>query len=231
MQSLHLPPPPWIVGHRGAAGEAPENTLEGFLLAAEQGADMVEADLQLTADGELVACHDWDLRRTADVATVVEVSPLSALAGLPNLSEILEVLPADLPLNLELKRRQARAARIAEALAMRLGGRRQVLVSSFDSEVLEAVMKRLPGLPLAPIARQDGRALLEAGRRLNAFSLHCHRSLPDPDLVDAAGSDRRPLLAYTVNGVGEARRLLELGVSGLFTDLPGRLRRELEGEP
>ena len=76
--ALGLEAPPWIVGHRGAAGEAPENTLPSFLLAAQQGADMIELDVQLAADGELVVVHDWDLERLAGVPLVVEETAAAA---------------------------------------------------------------------------------------------------------------------------------------------------------
>ena len=56
-----------VWAHRGASAYAPENTLEAFLLAAEQGADGVELDVQLTKDGVPVVFHDWDLKRAAGV--------------------------------------------------------------------------------------------------------------------------------------------------------------------
>ena len=58
MLALDLPAPPWIVGHRGVRGSAPENTVEAMLQAVSQGADMVELDLQLTSDGRWVVFHD-----------------------------------------------------------------------------------------------------------------------------------------------------------------------------
>jgi glycerophosphoryl diester phosphodiesterase len=71
---MTLPAPPWIIGHRGAAGERIENTLASFRLAIEQGADWLELDVQFAADGELVVVHDWDLRRLAGSALLIERS-------------------------------------------------------------------------------------------------------------------------------------------------------------
>jgi glycerophosphoryl diester phosphodiesterase len=77
---LNLPPSPWIIGHRGASGESPENTLESFQLAVTQGACMIEMDLQLTADGHIVVVHDWTLERLAksqlegETSTLIELS-------------------------------------------------------------------------------------------------------------------------------------------------------------
>ncbi len=65
-----LPPRPWIIGHRGASTDAPENTIPALTLAAEQGADFVEFDLQRTKDGQVVVLHDLTLDRTTDVEQV-----------------------------------------------------------------------------------------------------------------------------------------------------------------
>jgi glycerophosphoryl diester phosphodiesterase len=240
---IGLPPPPWIVGHRGAAGEAPENTLDGLRLAVEQGADMVELDLQLTGDGELVACHDWDLGRMGDRPSVVEETPLGELTEieisgpfrrrgsrrtLATLKQLLDTLPEEVPLNLELNRRVADPERLAERLAADIADRPHLLLSSFDWPLLEIVRRALPRSPLAPIGgrRADPAALIDTAVRLDAWSVHCRHTLASRGLVEAAGE--RPVLAYTLNEPGAARRLFERGVRGVFTDFPGRLRAELE---
>ncbi len=240
---LGLPPPPWIVGHRGVAGEAVENTVDSLRLAVEQRADMVEIDLQLSADGELVVFHDWDLERLAGRSPVVETMRLEELrqvelraatvhgprrGRIPTAGEALAALPPELPVNLELKRRSADTERFAAALAELLSRRPRVLVSSFDWELLAAVRLLQPELPVAPLAKRGRRALVAAGERLAAYSLHCHRRMARRRLARAARRAGRPLLVFTVNRRRLARRLLARGVDGLFTDFPGRLRAELE---
>ena len=240
---MEMPPSPWIVGHRGAGGEAPENTLESFQLAVEQGADMVELDLQLTADGTLVAFHDRDLRLLSQEAVPVESLSLDQLAdavyldrrgkkrqgmSIPTLATILQALPADLPLNLELKRYGADRERLVSALGREIAGREQLLVSSFDWDLLALVRHQLPGRPVAPIASRDGEALLQAAQELEAFSVHSDWRIARHTLVHQARAAGRPTLVYTVNQRELARRLLAGGVAGLFSDHPGRLRRQLE---
>jgi glycerophosphoryl diester phosphodiesterase len=240
---LGLSEPPWIVGHRGVAGEAPENTLDSFELAIAQGADMVELDLQLTADGRLVVCHDWDLARLGDSDLVIETSGYSALAEveisgpfrlpgrrrtLSTLPEVLAALPAEVALNLELKRQTADPQRLAERLAAAVVGRPRLLISSFDWPLLGIVRDLLPGAALAPLGGRhaDPAALVDQAAALDAWSIHCRRSLASVRLVAAAGE--RPVLAYTVNEPDVARRLFDRGVRGVFTDFPGRLRSGLE---
>src|SRR5690606_31538793 len=70
-----LPPPPWMLGHRGAPAEATENSVASLLAAAAAGADAIECDVQLTADGEPVVFHDWTLERLAAEPAVVEATP------------------------------------------------------------------------------------------------------------------------------------------------------------
>lgn len=243
MRSLLRSRPHWIVGHRGVAGEAIENTMAGYRLAIRQGADMIELDVQLTRDRQLVAFHDWDLERLAGDRSVVEESRLSCLqeigvraAGtecsrrirMPSLQEVLDELPQSQPLNVELKRRAAEPVDLATALGELIRNRRNILVSSFDWELLAVVKKSLRNCPLAPIGREDPEALLEAAERLEAFSIHCSRRIADKELIEGAALQKRPLLVYTVNEAQEARDLFCLGAKGVFSDFPGRLRRSLE---
>jgi glycerophosphoryl diester phosphodiesterase len=243
LRALDLPSRPWIVGHRGAAGEAPENSLAGLRLAVDQGADMVELDLQLAADGRLVAFHDWNLLRLNGRDSVVERSPWSVLRELElegswegvwhrwhlvTLPEILQALPQELPLNCELKRQAADREQYCLALTDALGERSQVLLSSFDWTLLHEVGRRLPGVPVAPLAKKGWRALLQAAEDLSAFSVHCERRLAGPRMMAQARQAGQPVLTYTVNRPSCARRLLRRGVSGLITDHPGRLRKQLE---
>ena len=246
---LRLPPPPWIVAHRGASGELLENTLEACLRAVALGAPMLEVDVQLAADGEPVVVHDWDLRRLAGDRRVVERLTAAELAAVgltrgartgtaPTLRALLAALPPEYPVNLELKRRLAPPARFAAALAHvalahvalahvdlagRAGVRGQLLVSSFDHSLLAEVAAALPGVPLSPLERDDPERLLAAGERLDAWGLHCHRRIATADLARRAAAAGRPLLAYTVNAPPEARRLFALGASGVFSDWPDRL--------
>ncbi|HEV8629829.1 MAG TPA: glycerophosphodiester phosphodiesterase [Thermoanaerobaculia bacterium] len=247
---MTLPPPPWVVAHRGASGERLENTVDACLLAVAQGAPALEVDVQLTADGELVVFHDWDLARLGAgahpagdhrvverlTAAELRATPLALVppAGgvplrgvVPTLAELLAALPAGFPVDLELKRRQADRDTFAAAFANAVAARPNTLASSFDWELLAALRERAPALPLAPLESRRGDALLAVGEDLGAWSVHAHRRLATPRLIAAAAAAGRPLLVYTVNDVADARQLFALGVAGVFTDWPARLLREL----
>ncbi len=233
MSNLELPSAPWIVGHRGAAGEICENTLASFRRALEAGVDMIELDIQMTQDGELVCFHDWTLARLGGRADAVEESSSDLVtritiapdgSRIPLLRDALEVIPASVPLNVELKRRRAPPVKLVRRVLDQLDGRGQILVSSFDWKFLETLRKLAPDLPLAPIERHQPGKLLAAGKALGAFSLHCHRRLVTRHFIERAaaeGFDR--VLAYTVNEPRQAEQLIEDGVSGFFTDMPTKL--------
>lgn len=241
MSNLELPSTPWIVGHRGAAGEFCENTLPSFKRALEADADMIELDVQLTLDGELVCFHDWTLERLGGREDSVEAS-LSELvtritiapdgSRIPLLKEALEVIPESLPLNVELKRRKAPPVKLLRTVLDQLDGRGQILISSFDWELLEKLRKLAPDLALAPIERHQPGKLLDAGKKFGAFSLHCHRRLVTRHFIERAaaeGFDR--VLVYTVNEPSQADRMVEAGVSGIFTDLPSQLVEHFKSRP
>ena len=237
MRAFDLPSPPWILAHRGASGEAPENTLESFLLAVEQGADVIELDLWLTRDRQLVAFHDVDLKaglqRKASVESLTLYRFQRALkkgSGIeaPTLQQILQRIPESQPLNLDIKRSCAEPSAITAALAASLAGRSQVLLSSFDWPLLAEIKHRLPGYPIAPIGDRRPGSLLQAAIELQSFSVHCHRKLARRDFLLAAAGAGKPPLVYTVNRPFLARNLWSRGAAGVFTDYPVRLRKSLQ---
>lgn len=234
-----------MIAHRGASAVLLENTIEACRLAVGAGAPMLEVDVQLAKDGELVVFHDRDLvrlgggdrraveqlesRELAEVElALVRTDSGETLRGrAPTLADLLAALPPAYPIDVELKRFEADYSWLARGVARALAERPNVLVSSFDWQALAYVRTLLPELQVAPIADRQVEPLLDAAAKLDAWSLHVHRRLAGADLVAAARAAGRPLLVYTVNDVAEARELFALGVSGVFTDDPQRLLREL----
>jgi len=242
--TLGLPEPPWIVGHRGAAGGAPENTIPAVQAAVAAGADMIEIDIQRTLGGRFVAAHDRDLRRVAGRRIRVEEVSLSDLRQLdvgirfpgagpptrmPELGEILDAVPEEIALNLELKRWTAGRDEFAGALSREIGGRGRILLSSFDWPLLASARAKMPERPLAPVARRRLGALLEAAGRLGAAGVACHHRFASARFAGRAARSGWPVLVYTVNSPAAAFRLFDAGISGVFTDYPERIRRGLSG--
>lgn len=239
---LDLPSEPWIIGHRGACGESPENTIESFLLAVSQGVCMIEMDLQLTADEHVVVVHDQNLERLAGTQIEVETSTLATLkscnvafhfrahgapALIPTLSEVLGAIPSSMPLNLELKCFKANPSKYIRTLGAIIAERDKLLISSFNWDLLRECRQQLPNLLIAPLADETLEGLLEVAEELLAVSVHCNFEIIDKSFVKAANANGRPVLVYTLNDASTAKQLFDKGVSGIFTNLPARLFSEL----
>lgn len=242
---MRLPPPPWIAAHRGALPLL-ENTIPALARAVEEGADLLEFDVQATADDVLVLFHDVDLGRLAGRPEVtVERTPHRELAvvelrhperpdatgRIPTLDALLAALPPDMPVNIELKAGRVDRGRLAELALAATSGRENVLFSSFDAEVLRELRRRRATALLAPLARRWTPGLERLGEELAAWSLHVAQGIARARASRAAGGGGAgggpPLLVYTVNDAARARKVLAEGAAGLFTDRPAPLRAEL----
>jgi glycerophosphoryl diester phosphodiesterase len=227
---------PLVIAHRGASGERPENTPSAFTLAVEQGADMIETDLHRTRDGAIVVTHDEELsglggRGEIADATLAEVRALDAGGGerVPTLAEVLDRFADRVAFNLELKRgtrgyyEGLEAEALAAVRARGLLGR--TLFSSFYDPVLERLraleQRARIGLLISRRAPQRG---VERARALGAEALHPEAVLVDRALVEAAHGAGLAVYVFTVDDPDDMRRLLALGVDGLFTNHPLLMR-------
>jgi glycerophosphoryl diester phosphodiesterase len=243
-----------IVAHRGASVRAPENTLEAFRLAVEAGADAIELDVHLTADGELAVIHDETLDRTTDRTgavrelTMDEIRQADAgarFAGpegdypfrgrgltVPTLPEVLDWLPDGLGLVVEIKSRSAPDA-VVEALRGRpVRAEDRVSIISFDERSIDRVRE-------LDTAIRTGY-LLVPGQHLETALVwateHGHVGVHpwDPDL----GPDPSPILVlakaygrdvgcYVVNDPARMVHLAASGLWGFVTDVPEVARAAL----
>jgi glycerophosphoryl diester phosphodiesterase len=246
--SRAMPELPRVIGHRGAAAVAPENTLVSLRRAKELGAAWVEFDVKLTRDGAAVLMHDERLERTTDgqgeVAriTLAELRKLDAgawfapgFAGepVPTLTEALALCgELGLGVNVEIKPcagREAETARVAVETLHEFWpeDRPAPLISSFAPVCLAVARDLAPAMPRGYLA---GRLPPRWQQQLEAYgcgTLHLNdrrTSARQRAAVLAAGV---PLLLYTVNDPGRARELLEAGVTALFTDRVGEVLRAL----
>lgn len=230
---------PRVIGHRGAAARAPENTLAGFRRAKALGCTWVEFDVRLTADGVLVLCHDPKLDRTTNGAGLISTLTLAEVrrcdAGprfgpeftgeiVPTLDEAL-LLCAEIGLgaNIEMKadpgRQYATAAAVTETLR-RLECRLPTLVSSFDITALAALRRRDPDVPLGLLFRVVPRDWSGIAQRLSCAMIGAdHRRLRRGRIAEIRAAGYQ-VAAYTVNDPARARRLYDWGVSAVFSDTP-----------
>jgi glycerophosphoryl diester phosphodiesterase len=238
---------PAIIGHRGAAADAPENTLASFREAARQGATMVEFDIKLTADGRLIVMHDDSLERTSDGRGTVAATTLEAIRGLdagawfapgfkgtlvPTLEETTMVL-AELGLaaNIEIKPNPGQQTETALATTDFLARHwpKQLpapVISSFARESLAAVGDRAPDLPRALLVWEKPSDWSAAARALACRSIHCAAQHLTPDWAAEIKREGYQLAVYTVNDPDLAKRLRRWGADSIISDRPGALSRE-----
>lgn len=215
-----------IIGHRGASASHPENTIEAFRAAADQGADGVELDVRRTADDVLVVVHDAHL---SDGRLVRDTSSADLPESVPTLSEALEAC-ADLWLNIEIKNMpddpdydSEHGLSIAVAgLIAAFEAADRVIVSSFNMDSVDRIRSIDATMPLAWLVwgQADPRSLVERAVAHGLQAIHPHDLLVDRSFVERAHDAG---LAVNVWTVDERRRISELvgwGVDGIITNSP-----------
>ncbi len=229
-----------VIAHRGASGERPENTMSAYRLAIEQRADMIEIDLHRTHDGAIPITHDASLEHLggqgeiAD-ATLAEVRALDAGDGehVPQLHEVLDAFGGQIPFNLELKIGGRGAYAGLEAIAIAEVERRgliaETVFSSFYDGVLATLRAESAGARIALlISRGSAVNWAERARVLRAEALNPELAQVTPELVRAAHGEGLAVYVFTVDPLEQMQRMLDLGVDGVFTNHPARLRRLLD---
>jgi glycerophosphoryl diester phosphodiesterase len=232
------------IAHRGASAVAPANTLAAFEKAVELGADGVEFDVHLSADGVPVVIHDFTVNATTDGSGRVADMPLSQLKKLdagsyfspafaheciPTLEEVFEAVGNQLLLNIELKTVSLRdngLERTVIAQVERHGLEKSVLLSSFNPVSLrraKRITSRIPvgllyapnmPLPLrrawlAPLAPHEAR--------------HPEHTMVDSQYMNWARRRNYRVNTWTVDEPDEMRRLIDLGVDSIITNVPDAL--------
>lgn len=239
---------PQIIGHRGAAAYAPENTLDGIHTAADMGVDWVELDVKLTKDDVPIMFHDETLERTTNGAgnvrdmTLAEIKELDAGlwfsesfidTRIPTLEEAVDVLiERGLGLNLEIKPcpgREKETAEVAlDCLSQIWDDHSRILISSFQNVSLEAA---------ADMAADWARGLClkaewpenweEIARYLDVSTINIDGNACTREQVEMIMELEKPILAFTINEPDRARFLQSWGVDGFFTDAPDVLQENI----
>lgn len=220
-----------VIGHRGGAALAPENTLAGIEAGLAAGADGVEIDVRLCADGIPVLMHDVDVDRTTSGSGRVDVLSLDDLRslGVPTLERVLELLPADRRLIVELKGTPWEpghdpAEPLARAVGALLANRAtpRLTVSSFNPLALAVFQTAAPDIATGVLTSPA----FDLDSNLAAVVAHghdeCHvpAEILDQGFVERAHGAARLVIAWTVNDPEIVRTLSGWGVDGVITDDP-----------
>jgi glycerophosphoryl diester phosphodiesterase len=232
---------PRVIGHRGAAAKAPENTLAGFRRAAELGCRWVEFDVRLSLDDHPIVFHDDTLERTTDGAGIVGATPLDELlqrdAGshfghkfrgepIPTLDQALALLRAlGLGGNLEMKAEDGREEALAEAVTRAIGriGTKplpSLLVTSFSAPAIGAFARLAPDIARGLLAARLVPDWPRSAARLGAVAIVCDHETLRPEEVKAVRRTDLSLVTYTINEPHRALELFAWGVDSIISDAP-----------
>ena len=231
-------PRPIIFAHRGDLAHAPENTLPAFLQALQKGADGVELDVKLTADGHVIVIHDSTLDSTTDGKGRVASSTLEAIRKLdagkwfnekfagtkvPLLEEVFEVVGKDKMINIELKLTNSREGLVVKVceLIKRHNNHSQILFSSFFPSSLKIAAQTLPEIPRGLLAMPGflGLWARSFGFMFGDYqALHPHILSTSRVQILRAHRLKRRVHVWTVNVPSEITKLKEWDVDGIITD-------------
>lgn len=228
-----------IYGHRGAKGEAPENTLTSFQRCLEHGVNRCELDLHLSRDGELMVIHDPTLKRTTghrgkvvehDAEELVNYDARKGGPGwvkpcpIPRLSELFDKCAFE-HWQLEVKSAsKVRAARTVEAiakLAEQFGISDKVTVTSSSREVLSALKRLAPQLSRGLVAEYSWLDPIKVAQHYGCEYLALNWTLCTPERLAKAQKAGLHVSVWTVNEPALMRRLADFGVDSIITDFPG----------
>jgi glycerophosphoryl diester phosphodiesterase len=216
----------FIIGHRGAAGLAPENTLSSLQAAVDNKVDMVEMDFRQTKDGQIVALHDATLIRTHDDQrglkrlTLKEVKDLSIGEGreIPTLEEVL--IEAKVALNLEIKETgfEEKLVGLIKTFSY------EVLVSSSNPVVLKKIRTLDEKVKLGFILGSKWGTFfplaIALAKTLDLYSIHPYRTIVTPRHMKAIRELKTKIYSWTIDDPHEYVLMKGFGVDGVFTDYP-----------
>ncbi|MFF7708334.1 glycerophosphodiester phosphodiesterase family protein [Pseudomonas sp. NPDC007930] len=228
-----------LYGHRGAKGEAPENTLASFQQCLSHGVKRCELDLHLSRDGELMVIHDPTLRRTTErrgkVAdyNAAELTALDARRGgpgwltpcpVPTLAQLFEACAFE---HWQLEVKSASRVRAAgtvlaiRELAQRFGVLDKVTITSSSREVLRAAQELVPDVGRGLVAEYAWLDPLKVAQSYGCHLLALNWTLCTPERLQKAQRQGLHVSVWTVNEPALMRRLADFGVDSLITDFPG----------
>ena len=230
---------PAILGHRGAAGLAPENTLAGFAVAAELDLPAAELDVHLTSDGHVVVIHDHTVDRTTDGTgrvdelSLAEIRELSAAVlwdgqfermSVPTFDEVMARFGVRFQWEIELKVDERsdvpELVRRSTEIIERHGARKNAVLTSFSADALDVARREAPDLRRAHITGSDPLAALERAAALDCVQLGVRLTVLTPEVADAVRATGMALTGWQGNSAEELERLRDARVDAFSSDRP-----------
>lgn len=221
-----------IIGHRGAAGLKPENTLESLRTGFESGAGMLEFDVRITADGVPVLMHDSSLLRTNGLRQTIRGCTLDELQEategsdkpIATLDEVLQQFFGKIMLNIEYKQHGNADAliKVLKKYCKTKEDWANLVVSSFYTKELAKIRKACPHIGLWLLHGRNPFIFVAYARRLDLSGVGFNRMYLNDFACEIARKTHLFTYVYTINRLGAMQNLANHGIDGLVTDFPDR---------
>lgn len=226
---------PLVIGHRGAMGYETENTLASIQKALDLGVDMIEIDVFNIKSGETVVFHDERLERLSNAAGNIEEFYLSDLQKvvlegnhkIPVLQKVLQLINNQVALNVELKG-AGTANRVSHILKFyvekRGWSKENLVISSFNWDELRKMREFDPEIAIAVLTEEDPLKAIPVAKELNAVAINPWFKTLTQDNVKEIQAAGFKVNTYTVNEAADIAAVKALGVDGIFSDYPDRIK-------
>lgn len=222
------------IGHRGAKGHEPENTLPSFQKALDFNVDGIELDVHVCKTGELIIIHDFTVDRTTNGSGAVSELSLFEIKALriddeieiPTLEEVLDLVGKKCFINIELKGRHTAkpvSNLIEKYILEKEYSYDDFIVSSFQREELEMIFTINPNIHLGILTQASVDQALEWASIFSAKAIHPHFSLLTEENVQKAQEEGFKVYTWTVNETEDIERIKTYKVNGIITDFPERI--------
>ena len=222
------------IGHRGAKGHKPENTLIGFQKAIDLQVNRIELDVHLSLDNELMVIHDETIDRTTDGTGFVKQFSLPELKRfliekelhIPTLAEVLNLIDQKCDINIELKSFET-ADKVVKIIEKYVSEKNwiysQFLVSSFDWKALQKVAVANALIPIGVLTETDLDLALAFAKVIQAKSIHPYFQLLTKENTERLQEKGFQVFPWTVNEIEDIKKIKTYNVDGIISDFPDRL--------
>lgn len=212
------------IGHRGAKGHLPENTLASFEKAIVLGVDMIELDVWLSSDKIPMVIHDETIDRTTSktgLVTDYNAKELQHL-GIPTLRDVFELVDNRCEINVEIKTFSATQA-VLNLIAKNTFDQSKILISSFDWNALQEVRFHDEDIRIGVLSETDLDLAIAFAKFIKAEAIHPYYHLLTAENVEKIKEKGFKVFPWTINNPTAITFVKSLGVDGIITDFPERL--------
>jgi glycerophosphoryl diester phosphodiesterase len=216
------------IGHRGAKGHKPENTLISFEKAIDFNVDGVELDVHLSLRGEIIVIHDETIDRTTNGKGFVKNFTSSELKelGIPTLIDVLDLVNRRCFINIELKG-IGTAKPVVELITHYISEKNwkhiDFVVSSFDWNMLEEVRLLNPKIRIGVLTDVAVSEALAFAKKIKAVSIHPDYALLSRENVALMQKNGFKVFSWTVNSTEDIQKIKSFNVNGIISDFPDRI--------